>query len=440
MLRSFIIYAITFSLTFIFSFNESKASDSMLEFLQQHAVSLSQFEDFHPFLSAATDKQLVLLGEASHGTSEYYTWRADISKYLITEKGYNFIAIEADWPSAFVVNRYVKDLRGAAGSAEEALEGFVRWPHWMWKNEEVLELVNWLREYNSHLPLEERIGFYGVDLQNKQKSMDVILRKLEQYDSDLHQSAQNSYQCLLRFDDRVDYLRMVANTNQTCVEDVESVYELVASNLELFGDQYEQFNMYHNAVLVVEAEKNLRANLSRGSESWNVRAQFFQYTADELLLKYGGDDRNARGMVWAHNTHIGDADATDMGRAGMVNIGSLARKAYGKDNVLTIGFGTATGELLAGREWGAQQETMTLPEPPQGTWEYIAGQLDYEVFGISFEEIPAELSNERLGNRAVGVTYSPENDAQNFVPSVMSQRYDVFIFFKETGTLHPLGF
>lgn len=429
-----------FSVTLIISFAQNAAgNDEIQQYVNSESVSLSSFEDFAPFLTDANQKKLVLLGEASHGTSEYYTWRAEISKYLITEKGFDFISVEADWPSAYAVNRYVKNLPGSAETAEEAMEAFVRWPHWMWKNEEVLELIHWLRAHNDELPMEQRVGFYGVDLQNKRKSMDVVLRKLDGTDRSLHRFARNNYNCLLRYDEPIDYLRMVARTREDCSENITEVYERIAANSDLF-DEHAFNNIYFNALLVVHAEENLRANLTQGPGSWNVRANHFQYTADWLLKQYGGEDRNANGMVWAHNTHIGDASATDMGPAGMENIGQLAREAYGRENVLAIGFGTYSGEVLAGREWGADKERMQLPESPSGTWEYIAMNTGKDVFAIDFSDAPQLMRTTRIGNRAVGVTYQPENDERNYVPTLMAERYDMFIFFRETTGLSPLGF
>ncbi len=419
--------------------NITEAGDAVARFLDKRAVPLSSFRDFTPFLEGADTKKLVLLGEASHGTSEYYTWRTDISKYLIQQMNYDFIAVEADWPSAFAVNRYVKNLPGAAETATQAMTAFVRWPHWMWKNQEVLALVEWLRQYNDELPMQDRVGFYGVDLQNKQKSMNAVLRILENEDPGLHRFARQQYECLLRFDEPIGYLRMVADTRKDCSDNLEAVYQKISQNLETIA-AHEQFNLYHNAKLVVHAEQNLRSNLVSGPDSWNIRARHFQYTADALLMHYGGPQRNARGVVWAHNTHIGDASATQMKSAGLVNIGQLAREAYGTKKVLAIGLGAYTGEVLAGRRWGAEKERMQLPEAPPGTWEYIAMNTGHPIFAVSFEDAPMILRTRAMGNRAVGVTYEPENDRRNYVLSLMANRYDIFLFFRETSGLSPLGF
>jgi erythromycin esterase len=415
------------------------ADDVIVGFVEKNAVPLTSFEDFHPFLKTAGSKKLVLLGEASHGTSEYYTWRADISKYLIRTKGFKFIAVEADWPSAYAINRYVKNLPGAAETAEKAMEAFVRWPHWMWKNKETLDLVEWLREYNDRLPMEKRVGFYGVDLQNKRKSIQAVLRILEHEDESLYRFALENYGCLTGFDSREEYLRNILRTGENCSQQIERVYGKISTNLERISP-HEQFNLYHNARLIVHAEQNARANLDQGPASWNIRASHFQYTAQALLDHYGKTDKNVSGIVWAHNTHIGDARATTMARSGMVNIGQLARSKYGSENVLAVGFGSYTGELLAGRHWGAVQERMSLPEAPFGTWESIAKNAGHDLFAISFENAPSTLKTTVIGHRAVGVTYAPEHDSRNYVPTRMAERYDIFLFFRETSGLSPLGF
>jgi erythromycin esterase len=415
------------------------ADDIIIEFVEKNAVPLTSFEDFHPFLETAGTKKLVLLGESSHGTSEYYTWRADISKYLIQTMDFKFIAVEADWPSAYVINRYVKNLPGAAETAKIAMEAFVRWPHWMWKNQETLDLVEWLREHNSRLPMAERVGFYGVDLQNKQKSIQAVLRILEHEDETLYQFALENYNCLTGIASREEYLRNIIDTGENCSKQTERVYRKISNNLERISP-HEQFNLSHNARLIMHAEQNLRASLAQGPASWNIRASHFQYTAEALLSDYGKKHNNVSGIIWAHNTHIGDASATTMARSGMVNIGQLARSKYGRENVLTVGFGSYTGEVLAGRQWGADKERMSLPEAPTGTWEYLAKNTGHDLFAISFDNAPSALKTTFIGHRAVGVTYSPEHDLRNYVPTRMADRYDIFMFFRKTSGLTPLGF
>jgi len=421
-------------------FVSAYAENSISEFVEKQAVPLTSFEDFHPFLKKADSKKLVLLGEASHGTSEYYTWRAAISKHLVRTMDFKFIAVEADWPSAYAINRYVKNLPGAAETAEKAMEAFVRWPHWMWKNKETLDLVEWLREYNNRLPMANRVGFYGVDLQNKQKSIQAVLRILEhEEDESLYRFALEKYGCLTRFASGREYLRNIVRTGKNCSQQTERVYRKISKKLEQISP-HEQFNLYHNARLIIHAEQNLRANLDQGPAAWNIRANHFQYTAEALLDEYGKTHKNVSGIIWAHNTHVGDARATTMAQSGMVNIGQLARSKYGRENVLIVGFGSYSGEVLAGREWGADKERMSLPEAPPKTWEYIAKNAGHDLFAISFDNAPSALKTTAIGHRAVGVSYNPEHDFRNYVPTRMADRYDIFLFFRETSGLSPLGF
>lgn len=417
-----------------------KGSDipELEKFLSQESIALRDFPDVFPFLDEISQRTLLLMGEASHGTSEYYTWRAAISQYMIEKHGFRFIAVEGDWPSAYEVNRFVKHLPGAANSAEEALKAFERWPHWMWQNEETLALVSWLRAYNAGLPPEKRVGFYGVDMQNKALSMAVVLDKLARKDAALYQNVRRNYQCFTRFPDQRAYLQAVMTHNSDCSSDLRQARDMI-SNLtpDERWDEEALFNLRFNAELIVTAEENLRGNLSQGPASWNIRARHFQTTASHLLQRYGD---GAQGLVWAHNTHIGDARATGMGQAGMVNIGQLAREQLGDEHVFLLGIGGFKGSLLAGRSWGAAMESMPLVEAMPGSWEYI---LHHSVMGDSFVPLyrgRSELGNVVLGNRAIGVTFQPENERQqNYVPSQIFLRYDGFLFLENTRSLSPLS-
>ncbi len=411
--------------------------------VREHAIPFEEVADFEGIFSEISDQRLVLMGEATHGTSEFYHWRAELSKYLIEEKGYNFIAVEGDWPAFSRINEYVKHKPGAPANIDEAMNAIDRWPLWMWRNHEFKGLVEWLRDYNQDLPQEERVGLYGVDLYAKQQAMQDVVAWLEEVDADLSVAADQNYRCLSRFSEVRDYLTRVHQTGDDCSGDVEAVLEQVRglSDDPQIEGSWGYFNAEQNAKLVINAERHFRANLEPGAAAWNHRAGHFELTAKRLIRYYSDENNvNGKGIVWAHNTHIGDARATDMARQGAQNIGHLSRERWGDENVYAIGFGTYRGEVFAAREWEGQREQMAIPEAQTDTWEWILNQTDADQVYLLFSnpELQQALGNS-IPHRAIGVTYNPSQEGQgNFVGTVLPERYNAFIYFRETGVLDPL--
>lgn len=402
-----------------------------------HAVAFDSRIDLEPLLHEAAQHKLILMGESSHGTSEFYRWRAELSRHLIEEANYDFIAVEGDWPAFSRINRYVKDLPGAPGTVEEALAAIDRWPHWMWRNEETRELIEWLRAYNSTLAPESRIGFYGVDLYAKQQAMSDVIDWFHTLDADRAEQVAEMYSCLSQYDDVRAYLVHVRTTGENCASEVSRVLEKLRSHNGKHERAHEYFNAVQNAKLVVNAERHYRANLDRGPDAWNHRAAHFKLTARRLLDFYGPD---SRGIVWAHNTHIGDARATDMHRHGMLNIGQLSREKWGRKNVYAIGFGTYEGEVLAARQWEGTKEKMIIPPARADSWERLLKDAGLEQHYLMFrrDELHRHLDS-AIPHRAIGVTYQAERDEQdNYVNTLLPQRYDAFIFIRRTGVLTTL--
>ncbi len=433
--------SITFNLALIISLsfcNTSSYGQDSGSIIGEYAVSFEDVHDFHDMFEEISQRQLVLMGEASHGTSEFYVWRAELSKYLIEEEGFNFIAVEGDWPAFSRINEFVKHKSGAPSTIEEAMDEIHRWPLWMWRNHEVQELVQWLYDFNRDRSPENRVGIYGVDLYAKQDAMRDVVDWLSEMDPDMAQRAERHYTCLSRFSEVRDYLMRVNRTGDDCSEDVQRVLEKVQQFQPVTAGEKDWgfFNAEQNAKLVVNAERHYRANLQQGPASWNYRAGHFELTSSRLLEFYGS---GSRGIIWAHNTHIGDARATDMGRHNMVNIGHLSREKLGRDNVYAIGFGTYTGEVFAARQWEGQRESMQIPEAVAGSWEYLLNETGTDQFYLLFSEqnLINSLQN-NIPHRAIGVTYQPEQEQGNYVPSVLPERYDAFIFIRETTTLHAL--
>lgn len=421
---------------------ESHGSDSQNDtaaYIRRHGIALGGTDDLQPLLDQASQSRLVLLGEASHGTSEYYVWRAEISRRLIEEHGFDFVLVEGDWPLAFEVNRHVKHLDSEPRDSRDVLQVFHRWPQWMWANEEVLDLVVWMKEYNRTHPPENRSGFYGMDMYAAPDAMQVVNDFLSAHDGDLARQAERLFGCFTRFRDPSAYLNNIRRTGEDCSEDIERVYGLMREHEGPFTEQDSlgYVNALKSARMMVYYERHTRGNLQSGPESWNYRVDFFHDTAKRLLERYGPD---SRGIVWAHNTHIGDARATTMANSGMKNIGQLARETFGMDQVFAVGFGTYRGTVLAGRRWEGPMQQMQIPDAVEGSYEevmYRSGVSPLMLLLRDSRNRP-ELMEPR-GNRAVGVVYNPARDSQdNFVPTILPLRYDAFLFFSDTQALSPL--
>jgi erythromycin esterase len=413
----------------------ARANDSPATVLDRHVVALHAAEDLQPILLLGAGRRAMLLGEASHGTQEYYTWRAEISKRLIVGYGFRFIAVEGDWGAAMEVNRYVKHLAGAPQSAAAALESFTRWPQWLWSNEAILELVTWLREHNAALPPDQRVGFYGIDVYGVEDSMAKAPRYLHALDPDLAAEAREAYACLERFaGDLQQYLESVTR-GHSCAAGIGAIVTGLREHSEAWreADSEAYFHAKQNALVVKNAERHYRKMIARDHTSWNARARHFHHTLERLLVHYGED---ARGIVWAHNTHIGDARATAMSGHGMVNIGQLARESLGREQVALVGFGTHRGEVVAGRRWEAPPQVMPVPPAMRGSVEDLLLQVSEEPFLFLSEHVRGLGPLDRvLGHRAIGVTYDPRQEHDNYVPTLLTERYDAFMFLPVTTAL-----
>lgn len=424
-------------LLLLFTIVGSAAFSQSSDLILQHAVPFDDRFELSALTDAVTTERLVLMGEASHGTSEFYTKRAAMSKHLVEERGFNFIAVEGDWAAMARINEFVKHKPGAPATIDDAMNALTRWPLWMWKNHEFKALVEWLHDFNADLDMENRVGLYGIDVYDHETAMQDVVSWLNRVDSDLGRIAERAYSCMARHADIGNYIQMVARTGQHCGEDITGVLETVQSLRDTDGvDAWEFFRAEHGAKVAINAELHYRANLEGGAASWNYRASHFYLTAERLLGYYGD---NSRGIIWAHNTHIGDARATDMGRMGVVNIGQLSREALGRDNTFAIGFGTYTGEVLAASNWEGAMQAMETPNAQNGSWEHILMETGLERLYLIFdqEELIADLQNP-VPHRAIGVTYNPAGDQGNYVPSLLTDRYDAFIFIHTTGVLSPI--
>jgi erythromycin esterase len=417
---------------------EKSAPAAFLDEITKIARPLSKKADLDPLLDYVRDARVVLLGEASHGTSEYYTWRMRISQRLIEEQGFSLIAVEGDWPDCYRVNRYVKG-QGGDGSAFDVLHAFARWPTWMWANEEVVALVDWLRRFNDRLSENRRVGFYGLDVYSLWDSLYAVLGFLRKHRPELLPAARHVFQCFEPYrEDEQAYARATLWADESCEE---GVIRLLASLRRgalkpQTMDREAQLDAEQNAVVIKNAEHYYRTMVRGGPDSWNVRDRHMADTLDRLLLKQGPQ---AKAIVWEHNTHIGDARHTDMADEGMVNVGQLAREAYGDENVALIGFCSHRGEVIAAREWEAPMQKMPVPEGRPESWEDLLHRaISGDALLLLEPGRQTGLWQQRRGQRAIGVVYHPEYEYGNYVPTVLPRRYDALLYLDQTQALHPL--
>ena len=333
-----------------------------------------------PLMQLIGDRPLTLIGEATHGTAEFYHTRAELTKRLIQEKGYAAVAVEADFPDAYRVNRYVRH-EGNDESAHEALGDFKRFPTWMWRNTIVRDFVEWLRDYNAPLAPRDRVGFYGLDLYSMYTSMEKVLEYLERMDPDAATRARQRYSCFETYEQDPQQYGYAASFGFSgdCEDDVvQALAELrraarSAMARDGWAAQAESFYAQQNARLVANAEKYYRSMFGGRVNTWNLRDSHMMDTLDALLHHLGSTGRNAKVAVWEHNSHLGDARATGMSRRGEHNVGQLARERHGGvgGDTTLIGFTTHTGTVSAADDWdGRVQRKYVRPSQP-GTWERL---------------------------------------------------------------------
>ena len=414
---------------------------ALVDTIRGAAKSLRTPADLDPLLDRIGDARFVLLGEASHGTSEFYRWRTAITRRLVEERGFSFVAVEGDWPDCYRVNRFVKHLRESAESAEQVLHSFARWPTWMWANREVVELVEFLRGHNSRHSWDRQVGFYGLDVYSLWESMAAVIDYLDRIDPDAAQLARRAYGCFDRFHgDAEEYARTTALTPTSCEPDVVQMLATLRANAPEYLDDGREayFSAEQNASVAIDAERYYRAMIRGGPLSWNLRDEHMMDTLDRLMAHHGP---TAKAIVWEHNTHVGDARFTDMARDGMVNVGELARRAHGDEGVVLVGFATHHGSVIAAREWGAPMERMRVPPASEGSFEDLAHRSEAGDAFMLFGDDLAKNAGfaEPIGHRAIGVVYRPGGERWgNYVPSIIPHRYDAMIYVDETNAVDAL--
>ena len=399
--------------------------------------------DFDPLLRAIGDSRFVLIGEATHGTHEFYRLRAQITKRLISEKGFNAVAVEADWPDAYRVNQYVR-FEGDDEDAIDALSGFQRFPAWMWRNADVLDFVGWLRNYNEHRHAH-RVGFYGLDLYSLHASIQAVLDFLDKVDPEAAHRARDRYACFDRFgEDTQAYGHATSfGLNKSCEDEVISQWmemrqraaDLATRDGRVARDAF--FFAEQNARLVRNAEEYYRAMFHERISSWNLRDTHMAETLDALVHHLGA---KAKVVVWAHNSHLGDARATEMGQRGELNLGQLIRQRHGKE-VTLVGFTTHTGTVTAASGWDGPAERKHVRPALPGSYEKLFHETGMPNFLLRLgknDAATAALREPRL-ERAIGVIYLPRSErASHYFHAQLADQFDIVLHYDETRAVEPL--
>ncbi len=423
------------------AFNTSQALSQIAR--SAHPLSFIDPAEYDPLLAAIGDARLVLIGEASHGTHDFYCERARITRRLIEEKGFNAVAVEADWPDAYRVNRFVRAEGGAeqqADQAFEALSGFRRFPAWMWRNMDVLAFLEWLRGYNRRR--EASVGFFGLDLYSLYSSAQEVLRFLDRTDREAAARARFRYSCFDQFGEDSQAYGYAAGfeLSQSCEQGVlEQLLEIrrKSCGLDETGElANEFFSARENAEVVRDAERYYRTMFGGRVSSWNLRDQHMAETLGRLLDHLGP---GSKVVVWAHNSHLGDARATEMGRAGELNLGQLVRERFG-DTSFLLGFTTYSGEVTAASNWDEPAQRKVVRRALPNSIESLFHETGLGDFLLLLRDEPIRKAlSKPLLERAIGVIYRPETERiSHYFEARVPEQFDAVIHIDRTLALIPL--
>ncbi len=413
--------------------------EQVVQRLRHHAIELPALDDdcFADCFEHLADARVVLIGEASHGTSEFYRARASITRRLIERHGFTIVAAEADWPEAARIHRYVRQQQPPAWIAE----GFKRFPTWMWRNQEVAEFADWLRRHNAARAAEQQVEFRGLDVYSLGASIQEVLRYLDRIDPQAAGTARQRYGCLSPWQDEPaiyghNVMRGDPSCEQAVIDQLRALLDRRLAYLQHDGDRF--FDAERNARVVLAAEQYYRAMYRGSTESWNLRDRHMFDTLRALLVQRG---EQAKAVVWAHNSHIGNAAATSMGWGGEFNIGELCRTAFGRDAVL-IGMATDRGEVAAADNWDEPMQVMRVRPSRPDSWEQLFLQTGLRASLTSWRDDPGlreALAAPRL-ERAIGVIYRPATERQShYFRAILSEQFDALLWLEQTTAVTPIG-
>jgi erythromycin esterase-like protein len=420
---------------------------AVVELVQRHAIPVDPGNAGQRLLEAiGPDISLVLIGEATHGTHEFYRIRADLTRALIQRRGFTCVAVEADWPDAYRANRWVR-LLGDDQTAEEALADFTRFPRWMWRNREVVRFLRWLRAENGSRSADARVGFYGLDLYSLHRSMARVIEYLDTVDPAAADRARHGYACFDVFGDDAQLYGYAASLNleRSCEDQVidqlmdlrRRAAEYASRDGRIAADEY--FAAEQNARVVCDAEAYYRAMFRGRAESWNLRDRHMLATLEALLDHASRQGRPARAVVWAHNSHLGDARATGMSQLGELNLGQLARQRYGRA-CWAVGMTTHDGEVTAAHEWDEPAALRSVRPSLPGSYERLFHDTGLASFmlPLSIPTVAAALAPPRL-ERAIGVLYRPETERpSHYFTARLPEQFDLLVHIDRTRALEPL--
>ena len=418
---------------------------SVLPAIERAAMSFTGHEaDYAALVALVGNARFALIGEASHGTHEFYRERAEITKRLIIEKHFNAIVAEADWPDAYRVNRYVRGVSDDR-DADTALGGFRRFPAWMWRNTVVRDFVRWLREFNETIGEADKVGFYGMDLYSLSASIEAVLAYLDRVDPEAAQRARFRYGCFDHFGEDTQAYGYAAafGLGKTCESEVvRQLVELTSRGVDYAsGHPDDYFFAEQNARLVKNAEEYYRTMFQGGVSLWNLRDRHMVETLQALDVHLGRSGRAPRIAVWAHNSHLGDASATEMGETGEWNVGQLVRLHFPGEPAL-IGFSTHHGTVTAASDWGGAAERKRVRPGLADSFEDLFHQhAKAASFALNLRDdasLARALASRRL-QRAIGVIYLPETERiSHYFHAMLPRQFDAMIHIDETQALEPL--
>lgn len=400
--------------------------------------------EFDPVIERIGEASVVLIGEATHGTHEFYDARAALTSRLIVEKGFAAVVAEADWPDAYRVNRFIRG-EGADENAADALGDFQRFPTWMWRNTVVERFTGWLRTHNHEFPAAQRVGFYGMDLYSLYRSMEKVLSYLDEVDPDAARRARARYACFSDFGEHAQLYGQATGLGLSPSCEQEAVDQLVDMRLRSaqllrrdgLSDIDEQFFAERNAVLVRDAERYYRSMFRGRVNTWNLRDQHMVDTCEALRKHLGARGPSAKIVVWAHNSHLGDARATQWAAVEQVNVGQLMRERHGDDCVI-VGFTTHEGSVTAASDWDGPAEHKEVQRSLTDSWERTLHDVGLGRFCVITREADGALDPIRL-HRAIGVIYRPETERMShYFESRIGRQYDVILHYDHTQALQPL--